>query len=141
MSFFGPFARGKIERKPQRRWRRNSNRAVGKKLTKLTSVRPDRGRTMTAVELLRELSGRGVRVRVTGDRLRLRGPQNVLTQNLTERLREHKQAILEVIRSQPACGDCGAAILEQPAWWGRKVGPRRPRPPRVGSPIARRDAV
>ena len=69
---------------------------------------------------LRELSARGVRVLVAGDRLRLRGPDHVLTAELTESLRRHKTEILEVARRCPTCCECGAAIDpdEPEAWWG-----------------------
>jgi hypothetical protein len=69
---------------------------------------------------LRELSARGIRVRVTGDRLRLRGPEDVLTAELTESLRRHKTEILEAARRCPTCGECGALIGpdEPECWWG-----------------------
>jgi hypothetical protein len=73
---------------------------------------------MTAVELLRELSRRGIRVVVRGDRVLLRGSEMLLTQDLTERVRQHKPQILEAVRHRPTCCECGAAILEPPAWWG-----------------------
>jgi hypothetical protein len=75
---------------------------------------------MTAVELLRELETRGVRVVVRGDRLSLRGPATQLTQELTERLRQYKPQILEAVRHRPTCCECGAAIGpdEPECWWG-----------------------
>ena len=74
---------------------------------------------MTALELLRELETRGIRVVVRGDRLSLRGPESLLTQELTEHLRKHKPAILEAARRCPTCAECGAAIVEPVAtWWG-----------------------
>jgi hypothetical protein len=75
---------------------------------------------MTAVELLRELSARGIRVVVRGDRISLRGSEMLLTQDLTERLRQHKPAILEAARRCPTCVECGAAIApgEAECWWG-----------------------
>lgn len=75
---------------------------------------------MTAFELLSEFSARGVRIVVRGDRLSLRGPENVLTQSLTHRLRERKPEILEAARCCPTCCDCGAVIGpdEPETWWG-----------------------
>ena len=73
---------------------------------------------MTAFELLREIEARGIRVLVRGDRLSLRGPESLLTQELTERLRQNKPAILEASRRCPTCVECGAAIFEPTAWWG-----------------------
>ena len=69
---------------------------------------------------LRELSARGIRVVVIGDRLRLRGPEDVLTSDLTESLRQHKAEILEAARLCPTCPECGAAIGpdEPECWWG-----------------------
>jgi hypothetical protein len=69
---------------------------------------------------LRELSARGIRVVVIGDRLRLRGPEDVLTSDLTESLRQHKAEILEAARLCPTCPECGAAIGPDDAecWWG-----------------------
>ena len=69
---------------------------------------------------LRELSARGIRVVVIGDRLRLRGPDHVLTAELTEHLRQHKTQILEAARRCPTCCECGAAIGpdEPECWWG-----------------------
>jgi TubC N-terminal docking domain len=73
---------------------------------------------LTTLEMLRELEARGIRLVVRGDLLSLRGPENLLRQELTERLREHKPAILEAIRHQPACCECGALLLEPSTWWG-----------------------
>lgn|SRR5512134_2134005 len=75
---------------------------------------------MRAHSLLRELSALGVRVLVRGDRLSLRGPEDVLTTDLTQRLRQHKPAILEAARRCPTCVECGAAIGpdEPECWWG-----------------------
>jgi hypothetical protein len=73
---------------------------------------------VTALELLRELETRGIRVVVRGDRLSLRGPESLLRQEVTDRLREHKPAIIEAVRHQPACCECGAVIVEPTAWWG-----------------------
>lgn len=69
---------------------------------------------------LRELSARGIQVWVTGDRLRLRGPDHALTAEFTEHLRQHKTEILEVARRCPTCAECGAVISpdEPKAWWG-----------------------
>jgi hypothetical protein len=67
---------------------------------------------------LRDLAQRGIRVLVRGDRLSLRGPEDVLTPDLTEHLKQHKPQILEAVRQRPTCCECGAAILELPAWWG-----------------------
>jgi hypothetical protein len=75
---------------------------------------------VTAVALLRELSARGIRVVVQGDRVSLRGPGNVLKAELTDRLRQHKSEILEAVRHCPICIECGAAISpdEPETWWG-----------------------
>jgi hypothetical protein len=73
---------------------------------------------MRAHSLLRELSARGVRVLVRGERLSLRGPEDVLTTDFTQRLRQHRPAILEAARHCPKCIECGAAIFEPTAWWG-----------------------
>jgi TubC N-terminal docking domain len=75
---------------------------------------------MTALELLRELERRGIRVVVRGDRLSLRGLETMLTQELTERLRQDKPAIVEAARRCPSCLECGAAIVpaEPECWWG-----------------------
>lgn len=72
---------------------------------------------MTPRAVLRELSARGVRVVVRADRLSLRGPEDVLTAELTEHLRQHKTEILEEARRRPTCGECGAMIEEPTAWW------------------------
>jgi tubulysin polyketide synthase-like protein len=76
---------------------------------------------MTAVELLRELSARGIRVIVCGNRLSLRGPETCLTRELTERLRQYKPQILEAAGRCPKCSECGAVIApgEPECWWGR----------------------
>ena len=73
---------------------------------------------MTAFELLREIEARGIRVLVRGDRISLRGAERLLTQELTEHLRQQKPAILEASRRCPTCVECGAAIFEPTAWWG-----------------------
>lgn len=69
---------------------------------------------------LRELAARGIRVVVTGDRLSLRGPEDVLTAELTEHLRQHKAEILEAARRCPKCSECGGVIGpdEPETWWG-----------------------
>jgi hypothetical protein len=69
---------------------------------------------------LQELSALGIRVVATGDRLSLRGPDHVLTAELTERLRQRKREILEAARHCPTCCKCGAAIgpADPECWWG-----------------------
>jgi hypothetical protein len=75
---------------------------------------------MSVLELLRELDARGIRVVARGDRISLRGPETLLTQDVTERLRQHKAAIIAAARRCPTCVECGAAIGpdEPEAWWG-----------------------
>jgi tubulysin polyketide synthase-like protein len=75
---------------------------------------------VTAVALLRDLSARGIRVVVRGDRLSLRGPGDVLTAELTQHLRQHKTEILEAARRCPTCCECGAVIgpADPECWWG-----------------------
>ena len=75
---------------------------------------------MNAQSLLCGLSARGVRVLVRGERLSLRGPEDVLTTDVTQRLRQHRPAILEAARGCPKCIECGAAIFEPTAWWDGK---------------------
>ena len=56
---------------------------------------------------------------VRGDRLSIRGPEDVLTADVTERLRQHKTEILEAAGRCPICIECGAAIAEPvTTWWG-----------------------
>jgi hypothetical protein len=75
---------------------------------------------MSANALLRELSERGIQVVVRGDRVTLRGPEGALNQELTERMRQHKPAILGAARRCSTCRECGAVITpDEPAtWWG-----------------------
>ena len=74
---------------------------------------------MTAVALLRELQTRGIRVVARGDRLSLRGPESLLTEELTERLRQRKAEIIAAAPQCETCTECGALIVEPvTAWWG-----------------------
>jgi hypothetical protein len=70
--------------------------------------------------VLQELWALGIRVVATGDRLCLRGPDHVLTAELTEHLRQLKPEILEAVRHSPKCCECGAAIgpADPECWWG-----------------------
>lgn len=52
---------------------------------------------MSAETLLRELTDRGVRVTRDGQRLRVRAPRGILTEDVREALIEHKPAILELL--------------------------------------------
>jgi hypothetical protein len=64
---------------------------------------------MNAAELLRDLAGHGVTVRLSGDRLALRG---TVPAELLAACREHKPAILAQLREDAAlalaCHRCGA---------------------------------
>ena len=70
--------------------------------------------------VLQELSALGIRAVATGDRLRLRGPDHVLTAALTEHLRQLKPEILAAVRHCPTCCECGATIgpADTECWWG-----------------------
>ena len=53
---------------------------------------------MTAAELLREVTSRGVRVEVHGGALVLRGPVSALPAGTVDRLRVHKQDVIGHLR-------------------------------------------
>ena len=61
---------------------------------------------MSAPALLRGLSERAIRVVVTGDRLRLRGPQDVLT----------AEAMTRCFLVAPVEGDCAMTFLLSPCF-------------------------
>ena len=52
---------------------------------------------MSALQLLQDLSGRGVKLWVEGERLRYGGPREVVTPETVENLKEHKEAILHAL--------------------------------------------
>ncbi len=53
---------------------------------------------MTPTALLDRLRALGVEVRAEGDKLRYRAPAGVLTPDLRQAIREHKAALLELLR-------------------------------------------
>jgi TubC N-terminal docking domain len=66
-------------------------------------------------DLVAELSQRGVMVEASGDSLRYRAPQGVLTPTLRHELVEHKASILRLLTAPPAdllsddaCDMCGS---------------------------------
>jgi hypothetical protein len=75
---------------------------------------------VTAPAVLRELAERGVRVSAAGDRLRLSGPEDAVTDDLVQRVRQHKRAIVEALHELPLCSECAAPIPpnERETWWG-----------------------
>ena len=52
---------------------------------------------MNAAELIEELQERGVRLTADGDRLRFRGPREVLTEARLSQLRERKPEVLQLL--------------------------------------------
>lgn len=80
---------------------------------------------MTPLDLVRDLSARGVVVALVGSEVKLRGPAEVLTGDDIAVLRQHKAAILDYLRSRsqvarelpsedpdPGCQFCGSASLK-----------------------------
>ena len=59
---------------------------------------------MTPNQLLEELSSRGARVQVNGERLRVRAPAGAVTDDLKAALRRGKPALIELIRARPDKG-------------------------------------
>lgn len=55
---------------------------------------------MTAKELLSTLDSHDVRLIASGNRLRIDGPRGVLTEELLEKIRDHKNEIIENLRSR-----------------------------------------
>lgn len=61
---------------------------------------------MTPSELMAELTSRGVRLSVRGDRLQYDAPAGVMTPDLTARLKRHKHELLALLTAKtvPAAG-------------------------------------
>jgi tubulysin polyketide synthase-like protein len=57
---------------------------------------------MTAQSLLHDLTGRGVILAASGDRLDVDAPDSALTDELIEELRNRKIELLELLQAQPA---------------------------------------
>lgn len=56
-------------------------------------------------ELLDYIRGEGLDLVVDGDRVRLAGPQTIITPELIEKVRPHKAALVDLLRSLPAFSD------------------------------------
>ena len=54
---------------------------------------------MMAVQLLRELKGRGAVVRAVGDRIRIEAPRGTITDELRSLIREHKTELLRLLNA------------------------------------------
>ena len=52
---------------------------------------------MSAAALIAELSGRGIELTITGDRVRWRAPKGAMTGEMIEALRLHKSAVLALL--------------------------------------------
>lgn len=95
---------------------------------------------MTSQELLAELEQRGVKLTLAGDKLRYDAPVGALTLELKDALRQHKPALLALLREREAiprvinnvfCFTCFktagkaakyqahkvAVRQDQPGWW------------------------
>jgi hypothetical protein len=74
---------------------------------------------MNPAALVRDLTARGVRFAVNGDRLRVSDPGEVVTPELVEELRAVKPEVMALVSRRPACVECGRIIAEEPtSWWG-----------------------
>jgi DNA-directed RNA polymerase subunit RPC12/RpoP len=65
-------------------------------------------------ELLREFEEQGISFSLEGDKIKLRGPKETLSQDLIERTREHKEALKLILKEEMAillCLRCGKETL------------------------------
>ena len=63
---------------------------------------------MSLAQLLLDLAARGIRLEASGDRLRFH-PRSAVTPELIERLRDHKESLLAVLRGQEQSTLVGAS--------------------------------
>ena len=75
---------------------------------------------MTPADVLAALTKTGCRIAVEGDALRVRGP---LTDDLRQAIREHKAALMRLLRPAPdlpppVCDRCGGALFWQSVAYG-----------------------
>lgn len=67
---------------------------------------------MTALEILTDLRRAGVTVSIVGDKLRLKAPEGVLTEELKQRLAIQKAEIIKLLQAEtashgmPKCSHC-----------------------------------
>jgi TubC N-terminal docking domain len=73
------------------------------------------GGTVSAAQLLTELTQRGIRIEAHGDRLRY-SPRSAVTPDLADKMKAHKGDLLTILRSKStnlgACPACGERLWE-----------------------------
>lgn len=57
---------------------------------------------MTAVDILNELSKRGINIELAGDKVRLHGYENDFDESLVELVKTHKPEIVKLLSGDPA---------------------------------------
>ena len=75
---------------------------------------------MDARNLVETLRGRGLFLRVEGDRIKVEAPEepDIETKALVEELRTHKEEIRAILEA-PACWNCAATMSETTDIYGR----------------------
>lgn len=71
---------------------------------------------MTVTDLVTTLTGQGIKIWAEGGKIQIEAPDEILTDEILETIREHKPALLDLL-SLP-CPECGqAARIEQGEGW------------------------
>ena len=72
---------------------------------------------MSVVEFLQDLSLKGIKLRLDGEKLRVGGYQSILTSDVVARLRQHKPEILHVLHDSPDILNTYPLSYGQQAMW------------------------
>ena len=72
------------------------------------------GVAVIARKLLHELRAKRVALAVQGDNLRYRALKDALTPELKERVKQHRPALMALLKAPSECADCRAC-----GWWDR----------------------